>query len=1022
VNANGGRIDGAIANNGVGAFEIRGSVSSNNIFTNSSGATLAILGGGNYSLYQVISSGEIEVDGGGTLRLAPVSPPIINNAGGQIDVGGGGTVVAEGLINNGGTVNNGGTFNTKVDTNTGTITNNGAWNGILNSNSGTVTNNNTWNGAIGNAGTFLNHGAVSGLLTNIGTTTNSGTLNGGASVLGGTLTTTGTINGGVSNAATVNANGGAVNGAVANNTGATFNVGGTVTGDNSFANSSGATLAVLASGNYTVNGPLTNSGAIAVAGTGVLTATAGGITNTVGGTITVAAGGTISDDLSNAGTVGNDGIANANVAANTGTITNNGAWNGDVGSNAGTLTNNGAWTGAISNAGAFANSGTVSGVLINTAGNTTNAGTLGGGALVAGGTLTTTGTVNGGLTSAATVNANGGAVNGLIVNNAGGAFNVGGTVTSDGNFANWSGATLAVLAGGNYTIGGLLANNGTVVVDNAGTLTLGSGGGGTAGTITVRTGGVLTGTGNVIAGGVTVTNGGTLAPGTAGAPATSMHVIGTLTFAAGSSYQVTVNPTAVNHTVVTGAANLTGGTVTATYLAGTYLSNRYTILTSAGLGGTTFAGLTNSNLPAGVTANLTYDATNAYLNLVAPLGRGGGVGGGGNQHGVANAINSYFNSGGPLPPGFVALFGLSGSALTTALSQLTGEASTAARSGASGLMNGFLGLMVDPYSAGAANGSLGGTARAFAPEEHAGFPPEAALAYASAMRGSAAPGDFYRRWSVWGTAFGGYNKISGESAGTGSADASARAYGTAAGIDYRVSRDLTLGVALGGTGTNWGLAQGLGGGSSDAFQAGVYGVWRSGGAYLAGSAAFAWHWMSTDRVAFANDRLTATFDAESYGGRIESGYRFVTPIGGVAPYGALQAQRFHTPGYAETDVSGGGFGLSYASRSPTDTRSELGARFDRTTPLPGGMDLTLRTRLAWAHDWADDPTLAARFQALPGASFTVDGATAPKDSMLATAAAEMQLTKALSVALKLDGEYASRSQTYAGTGTLQYQW
>ena len=34
---------------------------------------------------------------------------------------------------------------------------------------------------------------------------------------------------------------------------------------------------------------------------------------------------------------------------------------------------------------------------------------------------------------------------------------------------------------------------------------------------------------------------------------------------------------------------------------------------------------------------------------------------------------------------------------------------------------------------------------------------------------------------------------------------------------------------------------------------------------------------------------------------------------------------------------------------------------------------TLRTRVAWAHDWVSDPTLTAAFQMLPGTSFIVNG-------------------------------------------------
>jgi outer membrane autotransporter protein len=176
-----------------------------------------------------------------------------------------------------------------------------------------------------------------------------------------------------------------------------------------------------------------------------------------------------------------------------------------------------------------------------------------------------------------------------------------------------------------------------------------------------------------------------------------------------------------------------------------------------------------------------------------------------------------------------------------------------------------------------------------------------------------------------------------------------------------------LGFALAGAGTSWSLAQGLGGGRSDAFQAGVYAAARSGPVYLAASLAFANHWMSTDRYAFAGDHFTASFNAQSVGVRLESGYRVGTPIGALTPYGARQAQSFHTPTYSETDLNAGGFALTYNARTASDTRSELGARFDKEMLIDGAAVLALRGRVAWAHDWVSDPSLAAVFQTLPGA-------------------------------------------------------
>ena len=195
--------------------------------------------------------------------------------------------------------------------------------------------------------------------------------------------------------------------------------------------------------------------------------------------------------------------------------------------------------------------------------------------------------------------------------------------------------------------------------------------------------------------------------------------------------------------------------------------------------------------------------------------------------------------------------------------------------------------------------------------------------------------------------------------------------GFAGGLDYHLSRDSVVGLAFAGGGTDWSLSQGLGGGKSDAFQAGLYGATRWGPAYVAAALAFTNHWMSTDRFAFAGDHLAASFEAQSYGGRIESGYRFATWYGGITPYAAIQVQSFRTPSYSETDTNGGGFGLSFNSRTGNDTRTELGARFDRVLAVYSNAVLSLRGRLAWAHDWVSDPTLdpcSRRFRARASSS------------------------------------------------------
>jgi uncharacterized protein with beta-barrel porin domain len=173
------------------------------------------------------------------------------------------------------------------------------------------------------------------------------------------------------------------------------------------------------------------------------------------------------------------------------------------------------------------------------------------------------------------------------------------------------------------------------------------------------------------------------------------------------------------------------------------------------------------------------------------------------------------------------------------------------------------------------------------------------------------------------------------------------------------------------------------------------------------------------------DRLRAQFNANAYSGRLEGGYRFVMPwIGGVGltPYAAGQFTSFDLPAYAETVVSGANtFALAYGSKSVTDTRSELGVRADKSWAMPNAV-LTLRGRAAWAHDFNPDRAINSTFQALPGASFTVNGARQAGESALTTASIEMKWMNGWSAAGTFEGEFSNVTRSYAGKAVVRYAW
>ena len=409
-----------------------------------------------------------------------------------------------------------------------------------------------------------------------------------------------------------------------------------------------------------------------------------------------------------------------------------------------------------------------------------------------------------------------------------------------------------------------------------------------------------------------------------------------------------------------------------------------------------------------------------------------------NQQQVASALDALRGIAGPrnsvmATSDFELLFKEQPGNLPHVFNQLSGEAATGARTAGFYLMNQFLGMMLDPTVNGR-NGSAmvpgreSGSAIGFAANGEPPRPLDVTAAYAAVPMPQLP--SFDQRWNAWGAATGGGIRLKGDPASVGTHDDNVRGYGFAAGLDYHLTPDTLAGFALAGGGTNWGLAEALGGGRSDAFQAGVYAKTFFGPAYLAGSLAFADHWIATDRLAFAADHLKATLNGQDYGGRLEAGYRVAMPVVSVTPYLAGQAQRFRAPAYSETDLSSGGFALNYGAAAASDVRSEVGARFDSLTMLGDGVPLILRGRAGWVHDWSSNPALLAEFQAalqpgaMPGAgvNFNVIGAQPAKELAVVSAAAEMRISPSLSLGAKIDSEFSARSLALSGQATVRATW
>lgn len=585
-----------------------------------------------------------------------------------------------------------------------------------------------------------------------------------------------------------------------------------------------------------------------------------------------------------------------------------------------------------------------------------------------------------------------------------------------------SAGTLVKAGGGILLLSGTNTYTGATNVD-AGTLRAGSAGAFGASTVFSvlsgatldlngfnKTFGTLSGDGTVTGANATIS--GSFAPGN-GTPASSMAIVGNLAFQSGAQYLVQVNPSTASFATVTGTATLGGAAVTATFANGSYISKQYTILTATGGVSGTFGGVTNTNLPAGFSATLSYDANNAFLNLT--MSSSGNI----NQQNVSNALSNYFNTNGSIP---VVFTGLTPAGLT----QISGETATGSQQTTFNAMTQFMGVMTDPFIGG--RGDQGS-----APSGAIGYAEET-LAFASKRNPNDALAAIYTKapaapvvrpgWSVWAAGFGGSQTTDGNTA-LGSNNTTSNIYGTAVGADYRFSPSTIAGFSMAGGGTTFSVANG-GSGRSDLFQAGAFVRHTVGPAYISAALAYGWQNITTNRtVTVAGvDQLRANFDANTFAGRVEGGYRFVSPwMGfGITPYAAAQFTTFSLPGYAENAVSGANtFALRFGSQNVTDTRSELGLRTDKAYALADGV-FTLRSRFAWAYDFNPSRSAGATFQTLPGASFVVNGARQAQNSALTTVSAEMKWRNGWSAAASFEGEFSDVTRSYAGKGIVRYTW
>jgi len=539
---------------------------------------------------------------------------------------------------------------------------------------------------------------------------------------------------------------------------------------------------------------------------------------------------------------------------------------------------------------------------------------------------------------------------------------------------------LAKIGSSVWTLTGTTAFNGATTIDAGGLIV-----NGTLPSVVTVNGGYLGGTGTV--GGIVVNNGGMVAPGNS---IGTLNVSGNVTFNAGSTFQVEINPGGQSDKIAaTGTATLNGGTVQIVPLGAGFLANtQYTILSATGGVSGSFATLTISGGPL-VSGQLSYDANNVYFILQQVAGFATLPGLTPNQAAVAGALDQAGGASGALGTAINTLAALNTTGIKAGLDDLAGQVHADGRRFTADQADMFQSFL---WNAGTQSR---GEAVRMSASSYAAEPADPIGKALSRRR--AAP-------SVWFGGYGNWDKVAASNIAFGTSTAVG---GAALGADLWHMPGFTAGLAVGASTGQLRMAGRADRIEANAGHAGVYARGEAGGFNLASAISYSFAALESARtIAFLGETATASSRANTFAVSLGIARPFATGWGAtIEPfakadwYGTRQGSLSEAgaPGVNQS-VRAGSFDVGYGT---------MGLRADHRLTMPNGHAAQLGATFAVRHEFTGSAaTTTAALEGAPGIPFAITGVERARTVALTGAEIQWDLTAATSFRASWEGTFA----------------